>query len=42
VPDGPILIGYDGSPASEEALRRAPAVLSGSRALVVVVWKAGS
>ena len=37
----PILIGYDGTPASEHAIREAADLLSGRPALVVVVWKAG-
>ena len=37
---GPIVIGYDGSPASEHALREAGALLAGREALVVVVWEA--
>jgi nucleotide-binding universal stress UspA family protein len=36
-----VLIGYDGTPASEHALREAAGVLAPRRALVVVVWKAG-
>jgi nucleotide-binding universal stress UspA family protein len=35
---GPVVIGYDGSPASECALRAA-AVLAPDRAVVVVVWE---
>jgi nucleotide-binding universal stress UspA family protein len=38
---GPVLIGYDGSRASEHALREAAELLAGSPGLVVVVWKAG-
>jgi hypothetical protein len=38
---GPILIAYDGTPASEYALWEAGALLSGRRALVVTVWKPG-
>jgi nucleotide-binding universal stress UspA family protein len=37
----PILIGYDGTPTSEHAIREAADLLSGRPALVVVVWKAG-
>ncbi|MDX6672060.1 MAG: hypothetical protein QOI91_2423, partial [Solirubrobacteraceae bacterium] len=37
----PILIGYDGSPASEHAVREAGALLAPRPALVVVVWEAG-
>jgi nucleotide-binding universal stress UspA family protein len=36
-----ILIGYDGSPAADLAVREAAALLSPRRALVVVVWKTG-
>jgi nucleotide-binding universal stress UspA family protein len=38
---GPIVIGFDGTPAAEHALREAGALLSGRPALVVVVWKQG-
>lgn len=38
---GPVIIGYDGSPASERALREAAALLAPRKALVVVVWEAG-
>jgi nucleotide-binding universal stress UspA family protein len=38
---GPILIAFDGTPASEYALWEAGALLSGRRALVVTVWKPG-
>jgi nucleotide-binding universal stress UspA family protein len=38
---GPVLIGYDGSPASDHAVREAGALLAGREALVVVVWEAG-
>lgn len=41
VGSGPILIGYDGTRASEHALREAAGLLGGRPALVVVVWKAG-
>src|SRR5829696_6360310 len=36
-----VVIAYDGSSASETALRRAGGLLAGWPALVVVVWKAG-
>ena len=42
VHSGPILIGYDGSPASDHALREAAALLGPRSALVVVVWEAGA
>ncbi|HEV7459321.1 MAG TPA: universal stress protein [Solirubrobacteraceae bacterium] len=38
---GPIVIGYDGSPASEEAVREAAELLGERPALVVVVTKTG-
>jgi nucleotide-binding universal stress UspA family protein len=38
---GPVLIAYDGSEGSEHAIREAGALLSGRKALVVVVWKEG-
>jgi nucleotide-binding universal stress UspA family protein len=41
VRSGTILIGYDGTRASEHALREAAELLGPRRALVVVVWKAG-
>jgi nucleotide-binding universal stress UspA family protein len=37
---GPVLFGYDGSPAAENAIREAGALLRGRRALVLVVWEA--
>lgn len=39
---GPVIIGYDGSPAAEHAMRRAAALLAPRSALVVVVWEAGA
>ena len=36
---GPILIGYDGSPAAEHVVREAGELMGGRPALVVVVWK---
>jgi nucleotide-binding universal stress UspA family protein len=41
VGDGPVVIGYDGSPAARRAVREAGALLSVASALVVVVWEAG-
>ena len=38
---GLVVIGYEGSPASEGALRDAAELLSVNRALVVSVWEAG-
>jgi nucleotide-binding universal stress UspA family protein len=38
---GPIVIGYDGSPAAEHAVAEAGDLLSGRPALVVVVWNQG-
>jgi nucleotide-binding universal stress UspA family protein len=40
-PPGPVLIAFDGSPASEHAIREAGKLLGGRPALVLVVWKAG-
>jgi nucleotide-binding universal stress UspA family protein len=37
----PILIGYDGAPPSERAIRESGDLLAPRRALVVVVWEAG-
>jgi nucleotide-binding universal stress UspA family protein len=39
---GPIVIGFDGSPASEHAIREAGGLLEQRSALVVVVWEAGT
>jgi nucleotide-binding universal stress UspA family protein len=36
-----VVIGYDGTPAAEHALREAARLLAPRPALVVVVWKAG-
>jgi nucleotide-binding universal stress UspA family protein len=38
---GPIVIGFDGSPAAQQAAQESGALLSGRRAVVVVVWKQG-
>jgi nucleotide-binding universal stress UspA family protein len=38
---GPVLIGYDGSPAAEHAIRETAALLGEYPALVVTVWKEG-
>jgi nucleotide-binding universal stress UspA family protein len=38
---GPAVIGYDGSPAAKQAVKRSAAVLATTRALVVVVWEPG-
>lgn len=38
---GPVVIGFDGTPASERALREAAALFAPRPALVVVVWEAG-
>jgi hypothetical protein len=38
---GPLLIAYDGTPASNYALWEAAALLRGQKALVVTVWKPG-
>jgi nucleotide-binding universal stress UspA family protein len=39
--EGPVVIGYDGSPVAERALAEAAGLLAPRRALVVVVWEAG-
>ena len=39
---GPIILGYDGSPAAEHAMRRAARLLGPRKVLVVVVWEAGA
>ncbi|HEV7755832.1 MAG TPA: universal stress protein [Mycobacteriales bacterium] len=38
---GPVVIGFDGTPAAERALREAAALFAPRPALVVVVWEAG-
>lgn|SRR5215207_441741 len=38
---GPVVIGYDGTPPSEQALREAADLFAPRRVLVVVVWEAG-
>jgi nucleotide-binding universal stress UspA family protein len=38
---GPLLVGYDGTTASQHAVREAGKLLAGKPTLVVVVWKAG-
>jgi nucleotide-binding universal stress UspA family protein len=38
---GPVIVGFDGTPASERALREAAALFTPRPALVVVVWEAG-
>ncbi|MDX6333098.1 MAG: hypothetical protein QOG05_438 [Streptosporangiaceae bacterium] len=38
---GPVIVGFDGSPASGRALREAAALLAPRPALVVVAWEAG-
>ena len=42
MPSGPVLIGYDGSPSADHALREAAALFGRRQALVVVVWEAGA
>lgn len=39
--NGPVIIGFDGSPASVQAVREAAALLAPRPALTVVVWEAG-
>jgi nucleotide-binding universal stress UspA family protein len=41
VRSGPVVIGFDGSPASERALRESGELLAPRQALVVMVWEAG-
>ena len=41
MPSGPVVLGFDGSPASERAVREGGALLAPRVALVVVVWEAG-
>src|SRR5512132_1712795 len=38
---GPVIIGFDGTPASTGAVRESAALLGPRAALVVVVWEAG-
>jgi nucleotide-binding universal stress UspA family protein len=38
---GPALVGYDGSPAAERALREAIGLLGSVPLLIVVIWEAG-
>jgi nucleotide-binding universal stress UspA family protein len=38
---GPVIIGFDGSPAAERAVREAAALFAPQAALVVFVWEAG-
>jgi nucleotide-binding universal stress UspA family protein len=38
---GPVLIGFDGTPAATQALREAAALFAPRPAVVVVVWEAG-
>jgi nucleotide-binding universal stress UspA family protein len=38
---GPVLIGFDGTPAAEHAIREGGPLLSGRTAVVMVVWKQG-
>ena len=38
---GPVIIGFDGTPASAQAVREAGALLAPRTALVVYVWEAG-
>lgn len=39
--DRPVVIGFDGTPAAEQALREAATLLAARHALIVVVWEAG-
>ena len=38
---GPVIVGFDGTPAAERALHEAAALFAPRPALVVVVWEAG-
>lgn len=38
---GPVIIGFDGSPAAERAVREAAALFAAKAALVVFAWEAG-
>jgi nucleotide-binding universal stress UspA family protein len=38
---GPVVIGFDGTPAAQRALRESASLLAPRPALVVVVWEAG-
>lgn len=38
---GPVIIGFDGTPASEQAVQEAGTLLAPRQALVVYVWEAG-
>jgi nucleotide-binding universal stress UspA family protein len=39
---GPVIIGFDGSPSAEHALRQAAVLLAVRTAVVVTVWEAGA
>ena len=41
MPDRPIVIGFDGSPGAQHAIREAAELLAGRPALVVTVWEPG-
>jgi nucleotide-binding universal stress UspA family protein len=38
---GPVVVGFDGTPVAQHALREAAALLTGRSVLVAVVWEAG-
>ena len=38
---GPVIVGFDGTPAAEETVREAAVLLGPRAALIVVVWEAG-
>ena len=41
MPTGPVVIGFDGTPGAERAMREAAGLLAPRPAVVVVVWEAG-
>jgi nucleotide-binding universal stress UspA family protein len=38
---GPVVVGFDGTPAAEHAIREGGPLLAGRKAVVLVVWKQG-
>jgi len=41
MPSGPVIIGYDGTPVAERAVRECATLLAQRKVLVVVVWEVG-